>query len=189
MILDLVCGIILAASFYLGYTKGILKTVFGVLSIIIGILAALKFSFLAINILEKTLTIDPRMNIIIGFVLTFVLVLIGIRMIGRGLEKILETAHINFVNQIAGGILSALISLVIFSSLIWFFDQIKVIAPETQKSSLSYPIIKQVPEKSKAVLTKIKPFFSEFWDKTKQAMDKVEPGLQPSNPPTEEELK
>ncbi len=190
MILDIICGIILAASFYLGYSKGILKTVFGVLSIIFGLLASLKFSFVIINILEKFLTIDPRMVIVIGFVLTFLLVLIGIRMIGKGLEKILETAHINFVNQIAGGILSLLISLVVFSSIIWFLDQIKVISSETQKNSLSYPMLKQVPEKSRAVITKIKPFFSEFWDKTKQAMDKVDPNLQaPATRPSEDQLK
>lgn len=110
-------------------------------------------------------------------------------MIGKGLEKILETAHINFINQIAGGILSSLISLVIFSSIIWFLDQIKVIHPETQKTSLSYPMLKQVPEKSRAVFTKIKPFFSEFWEKTRQAMDKVDPNIQPTHPPTEDELK
>ncbi|MEP7197639.1 MAG: CvpA family protein [Saprospiraceae bacterium] len=174
MILDIICGIILAASFYLGYSKGILKTVFGLLSIFIGLLAALKFSFIVINLLEKLLSIDPRMIIVIGFVLSFLLVLIGIRMIGRGLEKILETAHINFINQIAGGVLSALISLVILSSIVWFLNEIKVLSSETKSASFTYPILVEVPDKSKALINAVKPFFSEFWDKTKQAMDKVD---------------
>lgn len=53
MILDIICGILVAGSFYIGYTKGILKTIFGVLSIFLGLLAALKLSFLTIGILEK----------------------------------------------------------------------------------------------------------------------------------------
>lgn len=188
MILDIICGIILAASFYIGYTKGILKTIFGLLSIFFGLLAALKFSFIVINILEKFLTIDPRMIIVIGFVFTFLLVLIGIKMIGKGLENILETAHINFINQIAGGVLSALISLVIVSSVVWFLNQIKAISVETKSASFSYPILEQVPEKSRHVLSTIKPFFSEFWDKTKQAMDKVD-STSPQHEATPEELK
>ncbi|MDQ3142287.1 MAG: CvpA family protein [Bacteroidota bacterium] len=174
MFIDIVCALILATSFYLGYTKGIIKTVFGILSIIIGLLVTLKFSYLVIGFLERFLTIDPRLIIIIGFVLTFILVLIGIRMIGKALEKLLETAHINFVNQLAGGLSSALIALLIFSYFIWFLNQLKVISPETKSASFSYPVLESVPEKSKIVFAKIKPFFSEFWDKTQKAMDKVE---------------
>ncbi len=174
MLLDIICGIILVSSFYIGYSKGILKTAFGTLSIFFGLLAALKFSFVTIGIIEKFLSTDPRMIIVIGFILTFLLVLLGIRMIGRGFEKILETAHINIFNQISGGILSALLSLVIFSSVIWFLNQIKVISETTKANSYSYPVIEKVPEKSKEVFAAIKPFFSEFWQKTKDAMDKVE---------------
>ena len=189
MILDIICAIFLASSFYIGYSKGILKTVFGVLSVVFGILFSLKFSFVIINFLEKFLTVDPRLIIVIGFVLTFLLVLIGIRMIGKGIENILETAHINFINQIAGGILSWLISLIIFSSIIWFMDQIKFISPETQKNSISYPLLREVPEKSKIVFSKIKPFFSEFWIKTKQAMDKIDANVQPNTRPDQEVIK
>ncbi|MEO6189730.1 MAG: CvpA family protein [Saprospiraceae bacterium] len=186
MILDIICGLIIAASFYIGYTKGIIKTFFGAVSIFFGLLAALKFSFIIINLLEKILHTDPRLIIVLGFVATFLLVLIGIRMIGKGLEKILETAHINFINQIAGGVFSALLGLLILSSVIWFLNQIKVISPTLKSTSFTYPILEQVPEKSRAVLSKIKPFFSEFWDKTKEAMDKVDASHQPSDPkPTE----
>ncbi|MFN8280071.1 MAG: CvpA family protein [Saprospiraceae bacterium] len=174
MILDIICGILVAGSFYIGYTKGILKTIFGVLSIFLGLLAALKLSFLTIGILEKILTVDPRLNIILGFVATFLLVLVGIRMIGKGLEKILETTHINFINQFAGGAFSALITLVIFSSLIWFLNEIKVVSAGLKQSSLTYPLLESVPEKSKVVFAQIKPFFSEFWEKTQEAMDKVD---------------
>jgi len=185
MILDIVCGILLAGSFYLGYTKGIIKTVFGILSIFIGLLVTLKFSYWIVALLEKVMDIDPRMNIILGFVATFILVLVGIRMIGNGLEKILETAHINFLNQMAGGLSSALMTLVIFSSLIWFLNQIRVISPETKSSSITYPILERVPDQSKHLFASIKPFFSEFWEKTQQAMDKVDGPNSKNNTPAE----
>ena len=185
MILDIVCGILLAGSFYLGYSKGIIKTVFGILSIFIGLLVTLKFSYWMVSLLEKILDIDPRMTIILGFVATFILVLLGIRMIGNGLEKILETAHINFINQLAGGLSSALMTLIIFSSLIWFLNQIKVISPETKSSSITYHKQKKLPDQSKHVFASIKPFFSEFWEKTQEAMDKVDETNSKKNTPAE----
>ncbi|MBK7226575.1 MAG: CvpA family protein [Saprospiraceae bacterium] len=127
MIIDILCGLIVGFCFYLGYTKGIIKTVFGVLSIIIGLLATLKFSHLTMNLLDKVFDVDPRIMIIIGFVLTFLLILIGIRMIGNAVEKLLETAHINFINQIAGGVVSALIALVIYSSIVGFVIRLRLL--------------------------------------------------------------
>ena len=173
MIIDILCGLIVGFCFYLGYTKGIIKTVFGVLSIIIGLLATLKFSHLTMNLLDKVFDVDPRIMIIIGFVLTFLLILIGIRMIGNAVEKLLETAHINFINQIAGGVVSALIALVIYSSIVGFCDKIKIIKEDVKTSSITYPILATIPEKSKDFLEKAKPFFSEFWQRTQEAIRTV----------------
>ncbi|MBK8485228.1 MAG: CvpA family protein [Saprospiraceae bacterium] len=174
MFIDILCAIILGGSFYLGYTKGIIKSVFGIVSILLAILVTLKFSFLMINLVEKILVVDPRLTIMIGFVLTFLLIMIGIRLIGRGFEKILETAHINFINQLAGGITSAIIALVIYSSVIWFFNQLNLIGRETKEKSVSYYYLEAVPAKSKWAIDKCKPIFFEFWQKTQEALNKVE---------------
>jgi len=100
MVIDIVCGLLVGTSFYLGYVKGIIKSVFGILSIIIALLVTLKFSYLTIDFLELFLTLDPRIIIIFGFVITFLMILIGIRMIGKGLENILDTVHLNIFNKI-----------------------------------------------------------------------------------------
>jgi uncharacterized membrane protein required for colicin V production len=44
MILDLIVAIVITVGFYLGYSRGLIKTVFNSLSLIIGIIAALKIS-------------------------------------------------------------------------------------------------------------------------------------------------
>jgi membrane protein required for colicin V production len=174
MVLDIICLILVGTSFYLGYTKGIIKTVFGILSILLAILATLKFSFVTISLIEKIMDVDPRIQIILGFAITFLIVLIAIRMIGHGLEKVLETVHLNLFNQIAGGTSAGFVTLVIFSSLIWFLDQIRVITPETKEESYTYPVLQKMPEISQEVFSGMKPFFTEFWEKTQKAMDRID---------------
>ncbi len=174
MFIDIFCLILIGSTFYLGFTKGIIKSLFGVISIVIAFLVSMKFSFLVIDLIEKFMDADPRLNIILGFVATFLLVMVAIQLIGRGFEKILETAHINFINKLAGGLLSGLITLIIFSSIISFMDGLKLIKTSTKADSFTYPYLEAVPEKSKWLINKTKPVFSEFWEKTQKALDRLE---------------
>jgi membrane protein required for colicin V production len=174
MFIDIFCLILIGTCFYLGFTKGIIKSIFGILSIVIAFLISLKFSFLIIDLIEKFMDADPRLDIIIGFVATFLLVMVAIQLIGKGFEKILETAHINFINKLAGGLLSALLALMIISSIISFADQLKLIKASTKSDSKTYPFLVAVPEKSKWLINKTKPIFSEFWEKTQKALDRLE---------------
>jgi len=51
--------------------------------------------------------------------------------------------------------------------------------------SITYPIIEKVPDQSKHFFASIKPFFSEFWEKTQEAMDKVDETNSKNNTPAE----
>lgn len=175
MFIDILCAIFIGTGFYLGYSKGIIKSVFGILSILLAILVTLKFSHWMIGLVEKLFHVDPRLHVIIGFVATFLLVAFTIRLLGRGFEKVLESAQINFINQLAGGIVSTLLTIMLFSSIIWFFDRIRLIGPETKSASISYPYLQSVPEHSRWLMEKCKPIFIEFWQKTNEALEQAEP--------------
>ncbi len=174
MFIDIFCILILAFGFYMGYSKGIIKSFFGIISIFIAILVTLKFSFIGINFIEKLTGMDARLSILLGLILSFVLIVFLIRLVGRGFEKVLETAEINFINKLVGGSVSALIGLMLFSSAIWFFDRLHLIGEETRAKSTCFPTLHAVPEKTKWIWTKAKPLFTEFWDKTQQALDEFE---------------
>ena len=174
MFIDILCLILVGSAFYLGYSKGIIKSLFGIISIVIAFLISLKFSFLFIGLIEQFMNSDPRLNIVLGFVFTFLLVMIGIRLIGQGFEKILEAAHINLINKLAGGFLSGLITLILFSSIVLFMDRIKLIKASTKSDSHTYTYLEAVPEKSKWIINMAKPIFSEFWEKTQKALEKVD---------------
>lgn len=188
MFIDIMFALVLGISFYLGYSKGIIKSFFAIASILIATLVTLKFSFLMINLVEKLTNMDSRYSIILGFVLCFLVVMIGIRLLGRGFEKILETAQINFINKLAGGLVSMFIGLALVSSVVWFFDKLKLIDSDTKTNSLSYSTIESFPQKSKWLLDKTKPVFSEFWDKTQEALDKMKEKEQKEKQEAQEKL-
>ena len=162
-----------AFGFYSGFKRGFIKTIFATFSILIGILASIKLSPILINLLENNLSINPPVAYILGLVMTFFLVMILIRFIGKKLEGFLKAIKINFVNKIIGGVFLSAFLIICFSVIVWFLNQTNFITNETKEKSYSYRILEPLPEKSKELLKSFKPAFREFWDKTIKTMDKI----------------
>ena len=173
MILDLICLLIAVYAFYMGYTKGIIQTIFNTLSIFLGLLVALKLSPALITFLEGIFNSQSTLIFIAGFVLTFILVLILIRFIGKKLEKLFKTIKLNFINKLAGGALLSFVFLVCLSYVIFFLDKTHLVPDQTKEQSITYPVLQVLPDHSKKLFEKVKPFFQEFWDKTVEIVDGI----------------
>jgi membrane protein required for colicin V production len=171
MFIDVISAIAISFGFYLGYKRGLIKTVFDTLSLLVGILAALKLSPWTMDVLQSIFNLNKAVTLILGIAITFLIVMMAIRYVGKKMEDILEVAHINVLNKIAGGGLQALFFGIIFSYCVSFLDKIHVLKEETKTSSLSYPALMQMPALSQKLFDTLKPVFSEFWSKTNEAID------------------
>ncbi len=172
MFLDLVAVILLIYGLYVGYTRGIIKSVFAIISIFIGIIAAIKISPITINLLEKIFNIHPGFTFLLGFGLTFFLVMVAVRFIGKKLEDILQFAHVNFVNKAAGAAVMGLILLVFYSYALYGIDKIGLISANTKDKSVSYSFLSTLPNKTENVMTAMKPMFEGFYVKMKETFKK-----------------
>ncbi len=174
MIIDILFLLLAGWGFYQGYSKGIIKTVFTAFSIVFGLMIAFKFTPAAIRFLETAFHSDSAMNFLGGFLLVFILTMIIIRMAAQFLEKMLQAANINFINQAAGGILLASLYTLVFSLLIWFGDQAHIITAENSKGSMTYGQLRAFPSKMKGVYEYIKPGFQDFWRESVRFIDRME---------------
>ncbi len=173
MILDLLTGLLVAYGFYQGFSKGLIKTVFASLSLIIGIVAALKLSPILIGLLQESININPAVSFVIGFVLTFIIVMALVRFIGSRIEKLLESINIGGLDKLLGGILLGLFYAIIVSFAVHFMDKIQLINEETKTASITYPLLKPLPQATAGIGQTLKPVFTEFWDKMMDTMDSL----------------
>ena len=171
MTIDILAAIIISLGLYLGYKRGLIKTVFDTLSLIIGIIAALKISPIVIDFLQKLLKINPAITFILGIAITFIGVMVAIRFVGRKLEQLLEVVHLNIINKSAGAVLQGFFFATILALAIGLVDKVKLVSEPSKSSSFTYPYLVKVPEVSQQALNKLKPVFSTFWDKTLQTID------------------
>lgn len=174
MVIDIIFIIALLWGFYLGFSKGIIKTLFTVLSIILGLLAAFKFAPATTNFLETALKNTNPLMFLAGFICTFVLTMFLIRMFARGLEGIFKAANINFINQTVGGVVLAGVMVLMYSMLIWFGDQAHILNPEVKAESFSYVHLKEYPEQVRGLAKIVRPTVSEFWTQSVEMFDKLE---------------
>ena len=174
MVIDIIFVITILYGFYLGYSKGIIQTVFTVLSIFFGLMAAFKFAEATTNFLEKALNNHNPLMFLAGFLLSFVVTMIIIRMIARGLEGVLKSVNINFINQLAGGILLGGVLVLLYSVLLWFGDQARLIDIQTKRTSRTYPYLEQFPTQARAIADRFHPVFKDFWNQSMDMMDKLE---------------
>ncbi len=174
MIIDVVFAIVLLYGFYLGFSQGIINTLFAVLSIFIGLLAAFKMAPAAATFLETLFKSSNPLMFLGGFILTFIVTMFLIRTMARALEGLFRAARINFANQLAGGVVLSGVLIMLLSMLVWFADQSDLIDIATKQESMSYPYLEQYPAQVKTVAVVLRPTFEEFWSQSVDMFDKLE---------------
>lgn len=174
MIIDLVFAIMALFGFYMGYSRGIIQTVFTFGSLFIGLLIAFKFAQHMTDFLSDIFSSTNPLMFIAGFLLSFVLTIIVIRMIARGLESILKSANINIVNRMIGGMFLSGVFILVLSVLTWFGDEAHLIDDRTKQQSMTYPYMQQYPTQVKEVAYKIQPTLVDFWNQGLDMLDRLE---------------
>ncbi len=174
MIIDGLLLVFAGWGFYQGFSRGIIKTVFTVFSIIFGLTVAFKLAPAATRFFDSLLKSDSPINFILGFLLSFFLTMIIIRLAARFLEKAMRGANVNIINQTAGGFLLTALYTLIFALFVWFGDKSHIINDDTRESSVTYPYLKEFPDKMKTAYEYIKPSFQEFWQESVKFLDRME---------------
>ena len=174
MVIDIIFAILAAYGFYLGFSRGIIQTIFTILSILFGLMAAFKFGPYMTQFLETAFNNDHPLMFIAGFLLAFVLTMFLIRLFARGLEGLLERANINIVNQVAGGLLLSGLMILLYSVILWFGDKSHLIDDATKRQSLTYVYLEEFPQEVWKLGRVIKPVFEDFWEHSVEFMDDLE---------------
>lgn len=173
MFIDILAIILIIYGFYSGYSRGIIDTLFDILSIIIAVLAALKLSPIVIKFIGSTFDFSEPVNFIVGFVLTFFLVMLGIRFLGTQLENLMKTIHINFINKFAGGVLLSAMLVTFFSGALWLTNEMTLLPETTKSQSTIYPALEKIPHLATGIIGSLKPLFIDFWELLKNTIDTI----------------
>lgn len=171
MWIDITFLTIAGFAFYKGYHAGIIKMVFTIVSILIGLLIAMRFAAEVTGGLQRVFNTQHPLLFLVGFLVTFLLVMWLVRWLARKLEDFLETIKLNFINELQGGILYAILATIILASALGLINRAGLISTESREKSMTWPLLEIVPGQAQVVYTKLKPVFNKFWNDSKKAID------------------
>ncbi|MGA1581625.1 MAG: CvpA family protein [Saprospiraceae bacterium] len=174
MVIDIIFLMISAWGFYVGFNRGIIKTVFWVLSILIGLLTGFKLAPATTVFLETAFNTTNPLMFLAGFLLTFILSMVIVRVIARLLEGLLKKANVNFINQMAGGALLAGVFVLLYSWVLWFANESTLLSEQERTNSRTYPYLKEFPAEMSRLGIHLQPVFTDFWERTVGMMNKLE---------------
>lgn len=174
-LIDLMFLIIAGYGFFIGYTRGIIRTVFTVLSVLFGLLAALKFGPTISKLLKEDLIqSDNPMMFLAGFLIAFLLTMILIRLFARGVEGVLQTVQINVINRFAGGVITAGLFIFVFALLLRFGERSNVLNSRAKTESFTYQFLEAYPDTVWDLFSYTWPVLEDFWDHSVEFMDDLQ---------------
>jgi len=163
MLIDLVFVAMLLWAVFKGYTKGFIIAVFSLLALIIGVVAAMKFSAVTAAWLKSSIHAGARWLPVIAFVAVFLVVVLLVRLGAKALEKTVELAMLGWVNRLAGILLYMVLYMVILSVALFYAEKIHLIADKTIAGSKTYPFIRPWGPRVVDGIGRIIPFFSNMF--------------------------
>lgn len=144
--IDLILGGILLYGLIKGLWKGLFIELASLVSLLLGIYLAIKFSGVVGNLFGSQLPDDPGNAAIIAFVITFLAVVIGITLLAKAFTKIADFSGLGLVNRVLGGFFGLLKTALILSVALNFFLKLNtgntIAKKETlDRSALFYPLL------------------------------------------------
>ncbi len=141
-------GALLAYSLYKGIKNGLFVEVASFISLLLGIYIAIKFSSLMKEIIMKHVSWNPNTIQVTAFILTFILVVIGVYFLAKILTGIADFAFLGWANKLGGGFFRILKTILILSIFIALFEKINFnetfAKKETLDKSIFYNPVKKV---------------------------------------------
>ena len=161
--LDWFIGFFLVIGLVKGFRNGFFVELASLISILLGIFVAIKFSYLTKSWLENHGTWNPKTIQVIAFASTFILVIVGVSMLAKIFTSIANFAFLGLVNSILGAVVGLLRSVLVVSILLNLFEKINFdntfISKKTQEKSMLYLPVQDI---SKMIYPSISEWFDAF---------------------------
>lgn len=161
--LDIILGSLLAYGTYKGIRNGLFVELASLVSLLLGIYFAVKFSAFTAKMVSGFLHWNPKTIQIIAFLITFVAVVIGISFLAKILTKIASFAYLGWINKLGGGFFRGLKTVLILSVVLNLFEKINFNNMFAKKETLDQSIFYHPIQKTAGfVYPSIQKGYDEF---------------------------
>jgi uncharacterized membrane protein required for colicin V production len=176
MWLDIVFLFVAGIAFYRGYQAGILRAVVWVVGISLALLVTMRFAGVTTRGLEVLLTSESPMLFLIGFLLTFLLVIGLVRWSGLAIERMLGYLKIGFLNRGTGGVLFAVLATLMLALVLGTLDRMSWLPEHAKSDSRTWPVLVTIPDQASLAYRDMQPLLASLYVDARKNLEKAHTG-------------
>jgi membrane protein required for colicin V production len=173
MIIDIIFLIICVWAIIKGIRNGLILGVFSLLAFIIGLAAALKLSVVTSEWLADLIKVNQKWLPIISFAIVFILVVLLVRWTAGLIQKAVEFAWLGWANKLGGILFYLIIYIIVYSVLLFYFSQMRIIESSTIAESRTYEYIQPWGPRVINGLGKLIPLFRDLFSDLEDFFDRA----------------
>ena len=162
---DLLIGGLSAYALFKGIQNGLFAELASLVSLLIGIYVAVKFSALMASIISSIVKWNPYTIQIVAFILTFIVVVVGIYMLSKFFTGLADFAYLGWINKVGGGVFRVLKFVLIISVFLTIFEKINYHNFLAKKETLDKSLFFNPIQKTSAFIF---PSLEKLYDKAKK---------------------
>ena len=140
--LDIIITIPLLWGAFNGFRKGLIIEVASLIALVAGVYGAIEFSFFVSDYLAEYVDWSARVMQMASFCLTFIVIVIIVHLIARGIQKIAKLAALGGLNRLLGVIFGMIKYLVIVAILVYLTNSVnnryRFITQDTLEKSIFF---------------------------------------------------
>jgi membrane protein required for colicin V production len=171
--IDIIIAILCVLAFIRGYKKGLLWAIASLAAVVLGSLVSLKLSHRFAAFISEQGFLDSKYTLIIAYIILFIAVMYGLRLLIKFVEKILETFFLGWANRLAGGLLYVVFTLFVASSILWLANQVQLIKEQTKHESNLYTLIEPIAPMGIKIGGEALPFLKDLYGDVALYLEKV----------------
>ena len=159
---DIFFAIILLFGFLKGWSNGLVVSLFNVVGLIVGLIAALKLSSVVATWLSPSADSSKWLPVI-SFIIVFVAVVLLVRVGAKLVQASLELVMLGWLNRLCGALLYFLLYAMLLSVCLFYAVQLHIISAAAFRDSLAYPFLHALAPTVLNGIAKVLPFLKDIF--------------------------
>jgi membrane protein required for colicin V production len=148
---------------FMGFRKGLLLELISLFALVLGILLGLKLLDTALPVMREFIGDAGGLLPFVTFLVVFVAIVLGVRVLGLLLKKVIDFTPFGLFDNILGGVLGALKWCIALSLLLYVSNMAGItITEETASGSVVYPVVLKTTPYALDILSYIMPFIKSL---------------------------
>jgi len=171
--LDIILIIPLVFGAVMGYKKGLLLEIFGILAFVLAIIGGFKLMELGMTYLSEYFDGIDHLLPFISFLVIFIAIILLVNLFGKLVKKMVDMTLLGGVDKFAGGIVGIVKWAIGLSIILWLTNNFGIELPGQDEELVLYPFLAELGPSLITALDVVLPFAEDMLESIKELISPV----------------